>query len=191
MSVIKTGDYRRKLFESESREFVLKKERDTAVKELLCGNAVKAILLTGSGKSLIFMVFALAREEMLLAKTCVLIIAPLKCIIDEQIAEMVSLNYNVLSDEVLTPVIESLPQFLFCTEERVIEKKFLDTLKGKHMALHEAILAIVTRAFCFGRSSLFRCFFQSISNSSIHACEINKPVLFFVTLHCSYTPQKT
>ena len=131
MSVIKTGDYRRKLFESETREFVLKKERDTAVKELLCGNAVKAILLTGSGKSLIFMVFALAREEMLLAKTCVLIIAPLKCIINEQIAEMVSLNCNVLSDEVLTPVIECLPQFLFCTEERAIEKKFLDTLKGQ------------------------------------------------------------
>ena len=42
-----------------------------------------AILPTGFGKSLIFTVIALAREEMLLAKTCVLIIAPLKSIIDE------------------------------------------------------------------------------------------------------------
>ena len=51
-----------------------------------------AILPTGFGKSLIFTVFALARDERLSVKTCVLIIAPLKSIIDGQIAEMVSLN---------------------------------------------------------------------------------------------------
>ena len=60
--------------QSETWEFVLKREQETAVKELLCENNVMAILPTGFGKSLIFTVFALAREEMLSAKTCFLII---------------------------------------------------------------------------------------------------------------------
>ena len=57
----------------ENREVVLKKEQETAVKELLAGKDVVAVLPTGFGKSLIFTVFTLAREEIISAKTCVTI----------------------------------------------------------------------------------------------------------------------
>ena len=61
-------------FQSETREFVLKREQETAVKELLYENDVMAILPTSFSKNLIFTFLALASEEMLLAKTCDLII---------------------------------------------------------------------------------------------------------------------
>ena len=51
-----------------------------------------AILPTGFGKSMIYTAFALAKEEISSSKTCVIVIAPLKSIIDDQISEMLSLN---------------------------------------------------------------------------------------------------
>ena len=51
----------------ENREVVLKKEQETAVKELLAGKDVMAVLPTGFGNSLIFTVFTLAREEIISA----------------------------------------------------------------------------------------------------------------------------
>ena len=46
---------------------MLKKEQETAVKELLAGKDVMAVLPTGFGNSLIFTVFTLAREEIISA----------------------------------------------------------------------------------------------------------------------------
>ena len=59
-----------------------------------------AILSTGFGKSIIFTVFAMAKEEMSSLKTCMcmITISPLKCIIDKQISEM--LNAELYSDGV-------------------------------------------------------------------------------------------
>ena len=48
----------------EERKIVLKPEQETAVSELLHGRDVMAILPTSFGKSMIFTVFALARQEM-------------------------------------------------------------------------------------------------------------------------------
>jgi superfamily II DNA or RNA helicase len=48
----------------EARKIVLKPVQETAVKQLLNGDDLVAILPTGFGKSLIFTIFALAREEM-------------------------------------------------------------------------------------------------------------------------------
>ena len=129
----------------ENREVVLKKEQETAVKELLAGKDVMAVLPTGFGKSLIFTVFTLAREQSISAKTCVVIVAPLKSIIDDQIAEMESLNCKAmeLTSENMASIITNPPQFLYCTAEKAIEKTFLDALKDNNTALHEAVPAIV------------------------------------------------
>ena len=81
----------------EKQKIILKKEQEMAVKELLDGKDVMAILPTGFGKSLIFTIFAIAKGQISRSeKTCVLVISSLKSIIDDQIAEMASLNYRAL-----------------------------------------------------------------------------------------------
>ena len=102
-----------------------------------------AILPTGTGKSMIRTVFALAKEISLL-KTCVIVIAPLKSIIDDQISEMLSLSCTAmeLTTEALNVVRESPPQFLYCSAEAVLQKAFLVALK-ENSALHQAVSAIV------------------------------------------------
>ena len=48
----------------EKEKIILKREQETAVKELLAGRDVMAILPTGFGKSLTFTVFAIAKEQL-------------------------------------------------------------------------------------------------------------------------------
>ena len=62
----------------EKEKIILKKEQETAVKELLAGRDVMAILPTGFGKSLTFTVFAIAKEQLRSEKTCVIVVSPLK-----------------------------------------------------------------------------------------------------------------
>ena len=47
----------------EKQKIILKKEQEMAVKELLDGKDVMAILPTGFGKSLIFTIFAIAKGQ--------------------------------------------------------------------------------------------------------------------------------
>ena len=104
----------------ENGAVVLKPEQETAINNLLNGRDVMAILPTGFGKSMIYTVFALAKEQISSSKTCVIVIAPLKSIIDDQISEM-SLNCTAmeLTTEALNVVRESPPQFLYCSAETV------------------------------------------------------------------------
>ena len=91
----------------EKEKIILKRKQEMAVKELLAGRDVMAILPTGLGKSLIFTDFAIAKEQLRSEKTCVIVVSPLKSIIDDQIAEMVSLDFIALelSGENLTSVL--------------------------------------------------------------------------------------
>ena len=128
----------------DDRKIVLKEEQEMAVNHLLNGRDVMAILPTGFGKSMIFTVFALAKQELSSTKTSVLVISPLKSIIDDQISEMLSLNFTAmeLSSETIDLVRDNPPQFLYCSAEAVLEKPFLAMLKGDS-ELHRAVLAIV------------------------------------------------
>ena len=94
-----------------------------------------AILPTGFGKSRLCTVFI---------ETCVIVIAPLKSIIDDQISVMLSLSCTAieLTTEALNVVRESPPQFLYCSTETVLEKAFLAAVK-ENSALHQAVSAIV------------------------------------------------
>lgn len=128
----------------DDRKIVLKEEQEMAVNHLLNGRDVMAILPTGFGKSMIFTVFALAKQELSSTKTSVLVISPLKSIIDDQISEMLSLNFTAmeLSSETIDLVRDNPPQFLYCSAEAVLEKPFLAMLKGDS-ELHRAVSAIV------------------------------------------------
>ena len=71
------------------------------------------ILSTRFGKSMIFTVFAMAKEEMSSSKTCMIAISPIKSTIDNQISEMLYLS--CISMELTTETVdwlrESPPQF--------------------------------------------------------------------------------
>ena len=71
------------------------------------------ILSTGFGKSMIFTVIVMAKEEMSSSKTCMLAISPLKSTIDDQISEMLSLSCTAmeLPTETVNLLRESPTQF--------------------------------------------------------------------------------
>ena len=77
MSTIEDGISKALSYLNIQREgrILLKKEQETATKELLSGNDVLAVLPTGFGKSLIYTIFALAREEIMSTNTCAIIVS--------------------------------------------------------------------------------------------------------------------
>ena len=75
----------------ENRAIVLKPKQEMAIYSLLQRRDVMEILSTRFGKSMIFTVFAMAKEEISSSKTCMITISPLKRTIDDQISEMLSL----------------------------------------------------------------------------------------------------
>ena len=128
----------------QSQKIILKEQQERAVKELMSGNDVLAILPTGFGKSMVYTIFTLASQKMRSAKTCILVISPLKSLIDDQIVEMESLGCTALelkSDNVES-IVKDPPQFIFSSAEKVLEKPFLNGLKSQTI-LHEAVSAIV------------------------------------------------
>ena len=74
----------------ENRAIVLKPKQEMAIYSLLQRRDVMEILSTSFGKSMIFTVFAMAKEEISSSKTCMITISPLKSNIDGQISEMLS-----------------------------------------------------------------------------------------------------
>ena len=54
------------------------------------------ILSTRFGKSVIFTIFAVAKEEISSSKTCMITISPLKSTTDDQISEMLSLSCTAM-----------------------------------------------------------------------------------------------
>ena len=80
----------------EKDKIILKREQETAVKELLAGRDVMAILPTGFGESLTFTVFAIVKEQLIRKDVCDCGFPFKKSIINDQIAEMASLNFTAL-----------------------------------------------------------------------------------------------
>ena len=121
-----------------------------AVKELLVGKHVLAVLPTGYRKSLIFTLFLLAREEMSrrLDGACgsdcigVLVVCSIRSIISDQIAEMISLGCSAveLSTETLSENIRSPPQFIYSSAESAIMRGFLNGLMKSCSPLHRSLL---------------------------------------------------
>ena len=71
------------------------------------------ILSKRFGSSMIFTVFAMAKEEMSSSKTCMIAISPIKSTVDNQISEMLYLSCTSmeLTTETVDWLRESPPQF--------------------------------------------------------------------------------
>lgn len=105
-----------------------------------------------TGKSMIFIIFLLATEEMQTLSTTqgnhsssVLIISPLRSITEDQIREMRSLGCSAveLSSDNVEEVVRLPPQFIYASAESVIEKAFLDGLKNSRSTIHQSLSLIV------------------------------------------------
>ena len=98
----------------ENRAIVLSLNRKWPITVVFMGERLWHWILSACfGKSMIFTVFALAKEEMPSSKTCEIVILPLKSIIDDSISEMLSLSYTAmeLRTETVSFLGESPPQF--------------------------------------------------------------------------------
>ena len=78
---------------SSGRETVLKLEQESAVRALLADRDVLAVSRTGYGKSLIYQMFVRAKNYELNGSAAILVISPLKSIIEDQLQEMELLGY--------------------------------------------------------------------------------------------------
>ena len=78
---------------SSGRETVLKPEQESAVRDLLADRDVLAVLRTGYGKSLIYQMFVRAKNYELNGNAAIIVISPLKSIIEDQLQEMELLGY--------------------------------------------------------------------------------------------------
>ena len=131
-----------------SKEIILKPEQEQAIRALLLGRDVVAVLPTGFGKSIIFTVFALAKSfefKENSAPISVLVVAPLQSLIEDQIMAMLDIQCTAiqLSPSTVEKILEDPPQFVFATAEQVLEKRFLETLKDNTSRLHCRVSAVI------------------------------------------------
>ena len=130
---------------------IILKEQEIAAEKLLLGQDVLAVLPTGYGKSIIFTVFALAKQLMRRTEkeisTCILVIhvSPLTSITTDQISEMHSLGFDAveLNEYTTTKIMRSPLQFVYSSAEHATEQKFLEALKDHSGLLHQRVSLIV------------------------------------------------
>ena len=124
-------------------QFKLRQEQVIAVKTLLSNRDVFAVLPTGYGKSLIFQCSVVAKE-LLEAKNgygtptspCALVICPLTSIIEDQMAEAMSVGISCHRLQDIKELEKSAFQLVFSSAERVMEKDFKNMLKDSSSTLH-------------------------------------------------------
>ena len=121
-----------------SRE--LRQEQKCSVKQLFTGGDLLAVLPTGFGKSMIFQLLALTKED-----SVILVICPLKSIVNDQIKEASSMGIlaGSLSHCLQTDIESGKYCFLFASVGEALEKRFLQSLKREGNALHDNLAAIV------------------------------------------------
>lgn len=131
-------------FSQNGKSIRLKPEQVAAVKSLLNGKDVLAVLPTGFGKSAIFQFFVRVKEYMSKGSACILVICPLRSLMEDQIAEARSmgLTANSLPEASLEDVGAGKFQLLFSSAENVLEKEFLAFLKQETI-FHRSLAAVV------------------------------------------------
>ena len=123
---------------SSGREIVLKPEQESEVKALLADRDVLAVLSTGYGKSLIYQMFVREKNYELKGNAAILVISPLKSIIEDQLQEMELLGYpakdlaNLSNDDIRRCNFK----IVFVTAEIVKEKPFRAMLLDSKSKLH-------------------------------------------------------
>ena len=122
----------------------LKPEQRNAVEYLLNHDDVLAVLPTGYGKSLIFQLFAVAASIEMKEPQTVLVVCPLKSIIEDQLAEAESMGIPAASVDISDDELRAAKfQLIFGSAETVLERRFLDILKDSGSSLHRKLAAVV------------------------------------------------
>ena len=107
--------------------FVLKPEQKNAVESLLRGKDVFGILPTGFGKSLIYQLFVLAKSRMptTSSRPTIIVICPLKSIIEEQITSNEFLNLSAaelrFDSDTINAVRNGEVQVVYAAAEQVLQ----------------------------------------------------------------------
>lgn len=127
------------------RSFTLKREQHIAVKDLLAGKDVLAVLPTGFGKSLIYQTFVRASDYKLSGKASILVISPLNSVIRDQLDDMEQQGYAAVdaSATSLEDIRNCSYKIAFASAELVRKQSFRDVLKDPNSPIHQNIVAIV------------------------------------------------
>ena len=130
----------------------LRQEQKSSVKQLFTGGDLLAVLPTGFGKSLLFQLLALVNDVVLvvLVVHAVLVICPLKSIVNDQIKEASSMGISAgsLSDCLQTDIVSGKYRLLFASAEEALAKSFLEALKREgNSLLVISSRGILTRTF--------------------------------------------
>ena len=134
---------------SKGKNLTLKREQEDAIKNLLSGNDVLAVLPTGFGKSIIFTVYSLAKnlgtsEGQSKTETSVIVVCPLKSIITDQLEELNTIcSAAELTVETAKDIIKDPPNLIYCSAEQALDKSFLEALKDSEGKLHRGVGGIV------------------------------------------------
>ena len=117
----------------------LRQEQKSSVKQLFTGGDLLAVLPTGFGKSLIFQLLALVNDDHV-----VLVICPLKSIVNDQIKEASSMGISAgsLSDCLQTDIVSGKYRLLFASAEEALAKSFLEALKRESNSLHDDLVVV-------------------------------------------------
>ncbi|XP_068680577.1 ATP-dependent DNA helicase Q1-like [Montipora foliosa] len=113
------------------KQIDLKPEQGVAIKSLVHGQDVLAVLPTGFGKGTIYQIPVGVKEKMSKDCACVLVSCPLRSLIEDQIMEAKSmgLTANSLPEAFLADVRVGKFQLLFSSAENALDKEFLEILK--------------------------------------------------------------
>ena len=115
-------------------------EQKSSVKQLFTGGDLLPVLPTGFGKSLLFQLLALVNDDHV-----VLVICPLKSIVNDKIKEASSMGIlaGSLSDCLQTDIVSGKYRLLFASAEEALAKSFPEALKRQGNSLHDNLAAIV------------------------------------------------
>ena len=126
---------------------VLKNEQSQAIKCLLKGRDVLAVLPTGFGKSAIYQSFLLAEDiRRVCSKPCVLVIVPLRCIIDEHLrSNDFGLRMTAFgkSAGLLDDIKANKFQIVYASAEEALSPEFLSLLKDESSPFRSELSLIV------------------------------------------------
>ena len=106
---------------------VLRSEQVKAISTLTSGEDLLAVLPTGFGKSLIFQLLVRVVECLTGKASCVLVVCPLKSIIQDQLAEATSLGLKAvaLGNCRLDDISSGKYQIIYGSAEEILSKPFL------------------------------------------------------------------
>ena len=124
---------------------VLRTEQVKAISTLTSGEDLLAVLPTGFGKSLIFQLLVRVVECLTGKASCVLVVCPLKSIIQDQSAEATSLGLKAvaLGNCRLDDISSGKYQISYGSAQGILSKPFLSCLKKTDSPFHQQLCAIV------------------------------------------------